>query len=357
MVPTHGQGEQQQYSIQILRAVAACTVVYLHTFTAPVFGLFGVDLFFVISGYVMCMIVDSRNPRPAVFLMDRITRIVPLYWVVTTMLLVVAWVAPGLMGSTVADFGNYLLSLLFIPHFREDGQVFPLLMVGWSLNYEMVFYLIICVVLTIDRARYKWLLPVAVLAVYLSNVLLDETTATQQFLDNPHWLEFILGSLGYEIHRRGLVPHIHPALALLLVGVTYVSMVLMENKPAGRFFNAGVPSFFMLMLLLQLEGEIRRLQTGVLRLIVHIGDSSYATYLTHMFVIGFVERVVFARLGIEGNLGTALISMACCLVVGSLTYRFVDLPLTRWARVLGRRFVPTGPAPLAHGSRGSPPRP
>jgi len=346
MVPTHGGGEQQ-YSIQILRGVAACTVVYLHTFTDPVFGLFGVDLFFVISGYVMCMVVDGRNPRAAVFLMDRITRIVPLYWVVTTLVLAVAWVAPGVMGSTVANFGDYLLSLLFIPHFRPDCQMFPLLMVGWSLNYEMLYYVIIFFALMIDRARYKWLLAATVLAIHLGGQFLDESTASQQFLANTQWLEFLLGGLCYEIHRRGLVPRMHPALAVLFAGVAYLSMVLMENSWADRFFEAGVPSFFMLLFVLQLEGDIRRLQAAILRLIAHIGDSSYATYLTHMFVIGFIERVVFVRLDIDQDLGMALFTMVCCLVVGSLTYRLVDLPLTRWARALGRRIVPVRPLPAA----------
>jgi peptidoglycan/LPS O-acetylase OafA/YrhL len=78
---------EQKHSIQILRAVAVSSVVYLHTLTLPLFGNFGVDLFFVISGFVMCMVIKQRKPRPGAFLLDRITRIVPTYWLVTTMVL------------------------------------------------------------------------------------------------------------------------------------------------------------------------------------------------------------------------------------------------------------------------------
>ena len=333
-------GIEQRYSIQILRAVAASTVVYLHTFTPPSFGLFGVDLFFVISGFVMCLLIDHKKPSVGRFLVDRAIRIVPLYWAVTTGVLLVAWMAPSVMGTTVASVPNYIKSLLFIPHFREDGQLFPLLMPGWSLNYEMFYYALIGAALFFDRGRYKLLLCAALIVVYLcsNKLFMDPASAAQLFLHQTLWLEFILGVVCYQIHQLPAIQRVPKWLAGGAIVLSYLAMVAFERK-GDRLFNAGIPSFLMLLCGLQLEGLLRRLEASVLQFIVHIGDASYATYLSHMFVIGFVERIVFARLHIEKTTWTALFTLACCLAAGSLIYRLVDKPLMRLAKDLARRVT------------------
>ncbi|HYP83644.1 acyltransferase [Variovorax sp.] len=348
-------GPEQRYSVQILRAIAASTVVYLHTFTPPSFGLFGVDLFFLISGFVMCLVIDHKEPSPGAFMIDRVTRIVPLYWAVTTMVLLVAWLAPSVMGTTVANVPHYLLSLMFIPHFRDDGQLFPMLMPGWSLNYEMLYYAIIAMVLVLDRRHYKRPLALALIAVYaLSNgAWLDPSSASGQFLHQTLWLEFVLGIGCYQIHRHRLLERLPKSVALVGAVLAYVAMVRFEGT-ADRLFTAGIPSFFMLLFSLQLEGAIRRLDAAALRFIVHIGDASYATYLSHMFVIGFVERIVFARLHIDKNTATALFTLACCLAVGSLLYRLVDKPLMRLARQLARWLFDRQAVPEARRSGSRP---
>ncbi|MDM0073452.1 acyltransferase [Variovorax sp. J2P1-59] len=328
---------EQNYSIQILRAVAASTVAWLHTWTLPLFGLFGVDLFFVISGFVMCMVVDRRHAGPTAFLLDRLTRIVPLYWAVTTMVLLVAWRLPSVMGTTVANLGNYVQSLLFIPHFRDDGQLFPVLMVGWSLNFEMLFYGLITLVLAFGKLHVASLMTAALVSLYAIGALFDEETVGHEFLHNTLWFNFVLGMACFHVYQHPLLQRTPKPLALVLVLACYFGMVGYENQ-ADRIWVAGVPSFLMLLFALQLEGPIRRAGSLILRFIVHIGDSSYATYLSHMFVIGFLERVVYVRLGIEENYATSLFSLASCLAVGSLIYRLVDRPLVRGARRMVKRF-------------------
>jgi exopolysaccharide production protein ExoZ len=344
---------EQVYSIQILRAVAASTVAWLHTWTAPLFGLFGVDLFFVISGFVMCMVVDNGRGGPMAFLVDRLTRIVPLYWAVTTLVMLVAWRMPRVMGTTVADLGNYVQSLLFIPHFRGDGQLFPMLMIGWSLNYEMLFYVLIGLVLAFGRSHLAGLMTAAIVSLYAIGALFNQQTVGYEFLHNTLWFEFILGMACFHIYLHPVLAQIPKQLALVLAVVCYLVMVGCENR-ANRIWVAGVPSFFLLLFALQLEVPIRRAGSLMLRLIVHVGDSSYATYLSHMFVIGFLERVVYVRLGIEENYATSLFSLACCLAAGSLIYRLVDRPLVRGARGMVKRFrgssaLSAGAGPSAKG--------
>lgn len=129
-------------SLQILRALAATSVVYLHIGCEPWFGGFGVDIFFVLSGFVMCYITDSGESGKEFFL-RRIARIVPLYWALTLITFVIAWLKPTLFNSTTADLGNLFKSLLFIPYVKENGSISPIIPVGWTLNYEVYFYLLI----------------------------------------------------------------------------------------------------------------------------------------------------------------------------------------------------------------------
>ena len=107
--------QNQLKALQILRAIAATSVIYYHIGCIPRFGKFGVDIFFVISGFVMSLII-ANGESSVRFAVNRIARIVPLYWVLTTAVLVLAWIHPALLDSTTADIFNYLKSLFFIPY-------------------------------------------------------------------------------------------------------------------------------------------------------------------------------------------------------------------------------------------------
>jgi exopolysaccharide production protein ExoZ len=120
-------------NIQVLRAFAAIAVVVFHTgFVFPYlhpFGSFGVDVFFVISGYIMARILDPASGSVgAFFFRHRLLRIGPPYWFFTLLLFFVALRAPQLMGATRASASDLLQSLFFIPFAKGDGLIQPLLL-------------------------------------------------------------------------------------------------------------------------------------------------------------------------------------------------------------------------------------
>src|SRR6185437_14170487 len=132
-------------NIQALRAIAALLVVFVHL-AVPVaalgvapFGAGGVDLFFVISGFIMVYTTVGRPISGAEFLGRRIVRIVPLYWLLTLAVFGIALIAPTLLQFTTASWGQLLKSLFFIPFAKANGDVQPVLFLGWTLNYEMFF--------------------------------------------------------------------------------------------------------------------------------------------------------------------------------------------------------------------------
>ena len=137
------QAYQVHYRPEIdgLRAIAVLSVIFFHAgLDAIPGGYLGVDIFFVISGFIICFVADDR--RPAEFMWDRIARVVPLYWLLTLAATAVAFIDPSLFKSTIADPALVLQSLLFIPFVKANLTMQPVLFVGWTLNYEMFFYLV-----------------------------------------------------------------------------------------------------------------------------------------------------------------------------------------------------------------------
>jgi exopolysaccharide production protein ExoZ len=149
-------------SIQALRAVAALSVLELHItgnisnrpgFTVTsidnLIGAAGVDLFFIISGFIMVYASEPLFGRPAgpqVFFLRRLIRIAPLYWAVSAVFIVFFLVTPNGFATTIAasntSIGTIIASFMFLPFPRPDGAMLPLLGVGWTLNYEVFFYVI-----------------------------------------------------------------------------------------------------------------------------------------------------------------------------------------------------------------------
>jgi exopolysaccharide production protein ExoZ len=131
-------------SIQYLRAFAALSVLLFHITQrgshGVTVGAAGVDVFFVISGFIMATITNARVITPFEFLRDRLVRIAPAYWIVTLFLVLLAAAVPLSFPTFTAPAYHLLFSLAFIPHTDPLGGSFPVLVPSWTLNYEMFFY-------------------------------------------------------------------------------------------------------------------------------------------------------------------------------------------------------------------------
>lgn len=144
-------------SIQALRALAALSVVLYHACqwanAGFAIGAAGVDIFFVISGFVMWTTIQDPGLTPGRFVQRRFWRVAPAYWLVTAIVAAVALAAPNLMSKVYVTPSHALLSFAFIQHDDPSGVPFPLLPVGWSLNYEAIFYAIVAFALLAPARR------------------------------------------------------------------------------------------------------------------------------------------------------------------------------------------------------------
>ena len=311
--------------VQALRAVACLLVVTYHvrlaaggaaSIRAWPNGAAGVDLFFVISGYVM--VASTRGPVARayawrVFLARRVRRIVPLYWLLTAAKFGVAVAAPGLTPHTLPTLWNACASLLFIPARDAAGAIRPVLPVGWSLNFEFFFYALFTSALAL-RLSPLWLTPVLG-AVAVAGFFYSPVWPAPLFLANGMVLEFAAGMvLAVMAFRPG------GRASVVLLGVAMSLLLILPQAGPWRFLVWGLPAAAVLSAALSLEPTMgARIPAWVLA----VGDASYAVYLVHPFVV--------PALAAHGPIA-AIVAVPISVAAGLLVHRQVDARLQRAVR-------------------------
>ena len=334
--------------IQGLRALAAAAVALLHIADeagalvgAPGHSPYrwidalpleaGVDLFFVISGFVMVWsswdaFGNARSVAP--FVWRRVLRIVPIYWLLTAATVAIALAAPGAISDGLRDGWGYVAaSFAFVPWRRADGFVQPVLRLGWTLEYEMLFYALVACTLPLRRPAALPAIVVAIAALVLAGQTMPFAAAPLAFWTDPIVAEFALGVLVAVAARRGWRAGWPGAVALLVcLGLA----AWLSGLPGGdvRALVRGVPSALLVFCALSWQ----RLP----RWLVVIGDASYALYLVHPFPMRAL-RVLFARLPVPADAAVPLYLLASLLVaiaVAVALHRLVEQPILGWGRRL-----------------------
>lgn len=354
------------YGLQYLRFFAALMVVLGHGWQmvplvgagdlGPSFkgGASGVDMFFAISGFIMVYITggesSSAPPPPGRFFADRFARISPSYWVITLLMAGILIVAPSMFRSATFDAASLITSLLYIPWpSNAVPGATPLLQIGWTLNYEMLFYAIFAVAMMISRERR---IPIAALAILLlvSMQLFKDNRSNDffQFYSSTIMIEFVFGmmiALAFRRYRPG-----NAVLAVMFaVGVCAYGWALtnsMWRLDQMRFLVWGVPAALVVAAVTaaDLRGIVPRIKVLLL-----LGNASYAIYLTHLFPLGALRKVWPMMPGFLRSSDVFLIGAAVgiALVTGVLFYLLVEKPLVRLAKRGVKRLMdrPKPPAP------------
>jgi exopolysaccharide production protein ExoZ len=323
-------------SVQYLRAAAALMVVFFHAegmageyFNSgwPSFGAAGVDIFFVISGFIMWITTASERTTPSSFMVNRIVRIVPLYWVMT-LLLYGGWLIFR-DPAQLPPVSNLLQSLFFIPFASErTGSIQPLLVTGWTLNYEMFFYAVFACGFLVAR-RYRMLfVGVALGSLVASRYLVVPSNPMTMTYTSPLLIEFIIGCLLGIVYERRAMPRPALAVSLIVIGSALLlstGMLSASSIGGWRFVSWGLPAFLIVIGALSLEPLLK-----VWRLPMLLGNASYSIYLAHSVVLSTLKGAALLATSTLTPFMTGVFIAAGCgasIVVGVLVYWFVETPL------------------------------
>ena len=209
------------------------------------FGQAGVDIFFVISGFIMWVTTHDRPTTPLRFMTNRIVRIVPLYWLMTLAVAAMAFAVPSLFRGVVLTPEHVIKSLLFIPHYYPGmpTRVWPLLLPGWTLNYEMVFYLVFAIALLLPRRLMIPLIAALFTAVVAAGFIFDFDSVVADFYTESIILEFVTGMMLGHLWLQGKL-RISPPAAFAAIPVAFVAMIALTplKTPQTRFLVWGLPA-------------------------------------------------------------------------------------------------------------------
>lgn len=341
---------QKSEVTQVLRFVAAALVLYAHhtyyyweridkSIRSSGLGPQGVALFFFISGLVMVM--STRNSESGwlgakLFLLKRIVRVVPMYWVATSAKIAIAIMLPHLVMSNGFEPWRALGSYLFVPMLNDEGYMRPILGVGWTLIHEMYFYALFALSILVCR-KHAWLIACVAMLIMLVGggywaSSLGSHNAWTILLSNPINLYFVFGTLaGAALSAPDGSWHWRAALGVLL------SLLTLQ----GVFYSDLLWPFLSHPLALGLGAALLfvykvRLPSAF-RFLSSLGDSSYALYLFHTFYSTATLLALHWLFPALNPWAKIWVSVLIAVPVAHAIYVFFEKPVTRWisGRVLG----------------------
>jgi len=330
--------------VQILRFVAALLVVICHSFfyaserlgTSPLAfdnGSRGVDVFFTISGFVM--IVSSRNLIGdqlgwAKFALQRLVRILPMYWLATTFKVVIMLLASVFSGEILIhatlEIRNIIGSYFFIPYIKNPGHhVEPLLGVGWTLIFEMFFYFLFSLALFLRINIYAFVGAVLMIFATLSTFR-PINYPTWMFLLNPVVLEFFLGMMVGYLTLRGLI--INTKYAILFSILALISILFTPIGLLPEIVVSGIPSAILVYSFVSLEPFLKN---KVPKIILFFGAASYSLYLSHPIFAPLVPTIL-NKLDIHLFSLSIILSIMFSLIIGAIIYLFIELKINAFIK-------------------------
>jgi len=314
-------------NLQCLRAFAAINVVYFHTLLASesygisvsilsiigTWGQNGVDIFFVLSGFVMIHTQIQKPKKIHEFYFSRLNRIVPIYWLITLFIVLIYFLLPDIFRNLTLDIKKIISSLFFTSHIVTG--TFPIISVGWTLEWEMLFYFIFGLSLFLKDIRK------IIILIFLFMLLIFTFSKTLLIF------EFFLGVLiGYTYNKiklsqiNGLIILIIGIILLLLSinsGFDPQKYLLVAGFKLDRFFIWGIPSAFIVL------GAVyyRQISNSFL---IYLGDASYSIYLVQVLTIPFFYKfLTYFNIEINSNLLTIL-CLFLSVSFGCLFYSLIE---------------------------------
>lgn len=285
------------------------------------------------------MFVAARNAEPIAFLRSRIIRVAPLYWLsIVLLVLKNIWLAPVLlyfkgvyMGPIAlanSEMTGILKDILFIPHFSltNPDKIWPYLIPGWTLNYEMFFYLLFCASLFAKRPLI--IVTSLIVVMMICGLLLNsQRSAVFKTYTDPMMLEFVIGMwIGRHYLKNGLGRKLSWLLPIGVVGLLSLPMIDDKYLIYGRILLSST----ILIGTVSLAGLNKKIN-----ILKSLGDASYSIYLSHSIVSLDLSARIFSKIHITGGvqfLSWIIFAVSISWVIGYMMYFFFEQPMLGYLR-------------------------
>ncbi len=334
-------------SIQYLRGVAAILVVISHIAWKNIqmggttmhwwheAGTFGVDIFFIISGYIMVFITKDMHQKPnsvKTFLKNRFVRIVPLYWFYTLVALAIFIMMPERVNS--AGGGTDILKSFFLLPLKSSENY--LVGVGWTLHYEFLFYILFSFALLFNRRVGIIAVETIIISLLFGSIFISMDGLNYIFYTflNDIFIEFALGIVLYFILLKFKEINKNISILSIIIGIYLFYYLHTGNSITGiHHIDTGTSAFLICFGVVSLENFWRKRE---FKLLTTIGNASYSIYLLHPFIL--VAVLIFSDkfLNINSNneMLLIIIMFIVSIISGYLSYLFIESNLIRWTKRL-----------------------
>lgn len=324
--------------IQIIRFLGAVCIVLYHSGLIGEHGYFGVEIFSIISGYIIVHSTRQKEARKH-FLLKRFIRILPLYWLMTLFTYVVICIYPGLSIMSEAKPEYLIKSLLFFPFQNSKGYNVPILGVGWTLNYEVFFYLIFFVAICLSYSYRSIIACVAIIFLtVIGQVLLRGEFFYLNYYTNSFLLEFVFGILAFyivEYLQKWIKGNYSRIICLILAIVSFAWMFLDLTRYSSlpRCIRIGIPAlvFFCSVLL---WGRTMHFN----KFFLELGNMSFSIYLVEYYTTA-IYKIIVKNQPIVTKTMIFFVMMFITLFISYISYTVIEVKFSGWIKENIKRVI------------------
>ncbi len=329
-------------SLQVLRAFAAIFVVINHlwgeydtqitkSLGLDIIGDFGVDAFFILSGFIMCYKTRDDShlgiSTSVDFIIKRVERIYPIF-----LIMLVPFILLYLKHTHPATLYEIIGNILLLPSFTSNPSYHMLIGPSWSLVYEMFFYIIYATVMMLAKNKKQLVIgSVGFLTLMVIAVNVLSLRGPEQGLSNfsymvgdPLMINFAMGCLYAQLFSKLQHIKLSILLATIMIFIFFIFGMWLHEKGVPRFISFGLPAMAIVIIFSLMESS----ESSSYRVMVYLGNASYSIYITHFFT-QVCALVLFAHVSINHNLFGIVFSivsvLAACVFYSLIEKRIIKL--------------------------------
>lgn len=323
-------------SLQVLRAFAAIFVVINHlwgeyntslseSLGLNIIGDFGVDAFFILSGFIMCYKTREGSrlgfSTGIDFMLKRIERIYPIF-----LIMLVPFILLYLRETHPIKLYEIIGNVFLLPSFTSSPTYHMLIGPSWSLVYEMFFYIVYAVVMMmVKNKRQLVICSVGFLTLMVLTVDSFSLQGPQlgwsnfsYMIGDPLMINFAMGCLYAQLFLRLQHIKISIPLATILIFAFFILGMWLNERGIARFFSFGLPAMAIVAVFSLMESS----ESSFYRTLVYLGNASYSIYITHFF-IQVCALIIFAHRAYNKDAFGILFSIISVLAA-CLFYSFIE---------------------------------